>query len=1266
MILKNLKFYSVSLLMLGLIAIPFSSIAVKEPLNLSFSPKKVKANKVKQSRNTDNLYVVILTEPSVATFNASNSTGKDSAQLMANKSDNKKLNISSKVNQEYRNKLISHQQQLLAHLNQQRRSQLTAEHSFQLAVNGFTARLEKADLDMLRASAKVKIVQKIKPHKLSTNAGPQHINAPQVWQGSTGHGAFKGEGVIVGILDTGVSANHPSFAAVGADNYQHINPLGDGIYLGDCAIPEYQHYCNDKLIGIWSHPYITDYATFTGDDPIGLDVQGHGSHVASTVAGNVVKNVPIYNVVGDKTEQSFNQISGVAPHANIVSYQVCDLDGCWPDVAALAVEHAIANGIQVINYSIGGEAISPWYSLDALAMLSAREAGIHVATSAGNMGSGEKSLMSPGNAPWLTSVAAVSHSRAYSQKSLTIDGSNNDFETVYGYAATSGVTATIIDGDEFNNGDCLRPFSEGSLTDKIVICRRGSTPRVEKGRNALAGNAAGMVLINTVKEGEQLNTDFHVLPSIHIDYQSGQYLINFAATNTDATVTISDSEQINDKSKSNIIADFSSRGPEPIFSEYLVPHVSAPGVAIYAANADNQPFYSKDEQPPYAFLDGTSMASPHVAGALALIAGLKPNWTPSEAQSALMLTANKAVYKADLEPAGLFERGTGNILIDRAIQSSLVMNETSQNFYNADPSLQGNIQSLNLPALVGNKCMIECVWTRTFKATAAGDFQVSIANQSTGIEISTSIEKFSLNANEVISIEFRGKINSDYPSEYVSADIVIDNSEGLARAILPLIATFQKGKYPNNITINAHANIGQVNIDNVVTTAVDEIYTTPYSIAKIDKYQIELNRDDFDTTVFPYNIYNDDETFFAIPLSTHLGTRYIEVNILSTTSPDLDLYIGYDWNFNGKVDTEHEMTSLVCESVSPSAMERCQIDDPANANYYVLIHNYGDKVNPSNIADMIEFEVLTINEDDGSLIASTNSQIDNNTDIGLNISWNANMLSNEQYITAVGLSSTIDKQEDVGFIPVRISRTANNTALYAPATVNADEQLQLKIFIDANHSEQLLNHFLEIPIPEGIEVLTASEIYSISNNVLTIDLEQSVASKNIEIIINLDTQGLVLDQTLTLDLRHSVNNQLLPEKRFNDVHFKGLPVAKINGQETVQISAFENESISLSGKQSINPTTTRIIEYTWQQRSGPAISVNGMSQSDITFMLPSVEADSQVTFDLIVKVDDRESTIATATINITQVKSSTSSGGSVNWLLVACMMLVTAVRRKIL
>src|SRR5690606_17881673 len=172
-----------------------------------------------------------------------------------------------------------------------------------------------------------------------------------------------------------------------------------------------------KLIGIVSFPKIT--GTF-GDaaPPYGLDYDGHGTHVASTAAGNVLHDVPAYGPTGVQGEYTFPEISGVAPHANIVSYQICHQGdrgwGCDTMLTVAAVEHAIENGIDVINYSIGGWTEDPWFSIDGMAFLSARAAGIHVAVSAGNAGPEWRTVSSPATAPWVTSVAAYTHDRSFS------------------------------------------------------------------------------------------------------------------------------------------------------------------------------------------------------------------------------------------------------------------------------------------------------------------------------------------------------------------------------------------------------------------------------------------------------------------------------------------------------------------------------------------------------------------------------------------------------------------------------------------------------------------------------------------------------------------------------------------------------------------------------------------------------------------------------------------------------------------------------------
>ncbi|MCG8434683.1 MAG: S8 family serine peptidase, partial [Gammaproteobacteria bacterium] len=354
----------------------------------------------------------------------------------------------------------------------------------------------------------------------------------------------------------------PAFADVGDDGYDHNNPLGNEVYLGDCVANP--NYCNDKLIGIVSYPQIVDL--FLPERPaIGIDYNGHGSHVASAAAGNELHNVPVYeSVSGELSDYTFPVISGVAPHANIVSYQVCypsiaETDplptGCLPNLTVEAVEHAITNGVDVINYSVGGAATDPWEELDALAFLNARLAGIHVVTSATNSGPEPKTIGQPGNAPWLTSVAAASHDRGFAGKRLTgFSGGNSAPTDMTGKSATLGVTAPIVYAGDYDDAGCLEPFAAGTFNGEIVVCERGVNPRVAKGINVREGGAGGLVLINLDTTGlfSELVDDFHVLPAIHLSAADGQALLAWLQSGTGHQATITEATLIEDDSVADV------------------------------------------------------------------------------------------------------------------------------------------------------------------------------------------------------------------------------------------------------------------------------------------------------------------------------------------------------------------------------------------------------------------------------------------------------------------------------------------------------------------------------------------------------------------------------------------------------------------------------------------------------------------------------------------------------------------------------------------
>ncbi len=245
----------------------------------------------------------------------------------------------------------------------------------------------------------VTAVRRERALRISTDAGPQWIGANQLWVGVNGVAATRGEGVVIGIIDTGINPTHPSFAASTGDGFTITNPRGH--FYGLCTAGQAQ--CNSKLIGIYD---------FTTEGSKGVDTVGHGSHVSGIAAGNAISD----SLQGYTVSLSRN-VSGVAPHANLIMYKGCNAkpidstsDGtCAESALVAAIDQATADQVDVINYSIGGDAVDPYelladHTSDAYAFFNARAAGVVISAAAGNEGPGASSISEPGNVPWVIGV----------------------------------------------------------------------------------------------------------------------------------------------------------------------------------------------------------------------------------------------------------------------------------------------------------------------------------------------------------------------------------------------------------------------------------------------------------------------------------------------------------------------------------------------------------------------------------------------------------------------------------------------------------------------------------------------------------------------------------------------------------------------------------------------------------------------------------------------------------------------------------------------
>ncbi|MGH8082390.1 MAG: S8 family serine peptidase, partial [Lysobacter sp.] len=280
---------------------------------------------------------------------------------------------------------------------------LNIERRMQHAVNGVVTRMSQNEAARIAKLPGVELVEEYREYPLATDVGPQLIGAPALWHAAPVN--YRGEGVVVGVLDTGINFGSPAFAAVDDTGYHHVNPNGSGNYLGTCAPGGADEgRCNDKLIGgydfVCGPPGNTCGVPGIREEPGFGDTNGHGSHTASTAAGNAWTA----NFKGRDI-----RISGVAPHANIIAYDICYTNiatgqGSCPNTSAVAaVDQAIADGVDVINYSIGGGA-SPWGESVSLAFLNASDAGIFIAAAAGNSGPGASTMGH--QEPWTSTTAA--------------------------------------------------------------------------------------------------------------------------------------------------------------------------------------------------------------------------------------------------------------------------------------------------------------------------------------------------------------------------------------------------------------------------------------------------------------------------------------------------------------------------------------------------------------------------------------------------------------------------------------------------------------------------------------------------------------------------------------------------------------------------------------------------------------------------------------------------------------------------------------------
>lgn len=874
---------------------------------------------------------------------------------------------------------------------------------YRYAFNGVAVELTPAQAERVRDLPGVADVQPDVELQLLTDSGPSWIGAPAIWDGIAGAPGTRGEGVVIGVIDTGINAGHPSFADVGGDGVDHVNPRGR--FYGLCDPLTGAPFCNDKLIGVHD---------FTATTP--LDDNGHGSHTASTAAGNAttaVAQAPTISLTRD--------ISGVAPHANLITYKGCVvIASCVGISLVAAIDQAVADGVDVLNFSIGGGPGDPWADDNAEAFLGARDAGVIVVVSAGNSGPGPGTVGSPANAPWVLTVGASTHDRALLSSVVDLTGgATPPPEDIPGRAFSAGYgPAPLVYAGSYGDALCSQPFLPGTFSGEIVICDRGINPRVEKGRNVLLGGAGGMVLANAEPDGESAVSDPHQLPAVGIGFTDGRELKEWVSTGTGHQATLSGTSVGKEAALGDVMGNFSSRGPNTPVPDVIKPDVTAPGVAILAAlhNANaTVPATNPLAPPAFGLLSGTSMSSPHTAGAAALIRALRPDWTPAEVVSALASTGRTTGLRKDDETtvADPFDLGGGRIDLAQAARAGLVLDETTADFLAANPANEGDPATLNLATLAHQDCRGGCSWQRevTNALPTAATWATSVA-AADGMTLSVEPEQIRLEPGETAVLTVTADVADLSGGDWTFGSVQLTPLQPGVAAVQHLPVAVLPGGAPQPVFLETDSASGSAQVPVQAPVEITELGS---AVLGLQQSEIIEQRVPQDPTFM--DAYDGSAGTFHTTVEVPGGSPLLVAEIVDTTSTDLDLYVGLDADSDGAPDA----TEQVCASNGSAEMESCRLTDPEGGTYWVMVVNYGT----GQAVDDVTLQTAVIPPmDNGNLtVTGPETAVRAGESFPVTLSWDEPGLQpGTSWFALVRLSSRPGRAGDVGTLLVQLSR----------------------------------------------------------------------------------------------------------------------------------------------------------------------------------------------------------------------------------------------------
>ena len=996
---------------------------------------------------TSKVYIVQLSSPSAAEHHASQS--KIYAAPAVRAAPRPRLEKGSADIQAYTAKLDGEQQRVLSIAGKDARK----IYSYKYAINGFAARMSVAEAQKLADLDEVLGVWEDEVRPLATNHSASFLGLFDSVNGLRSKHALDGDGVIIGVIDSGIAPEHPALQDTREADRPRVcrSSWGETTFLGKWLCHRYDKRpdvlnfealenwngecetgerfdasnCNNKLIGA---RWFVDGANNTG--PIDKnefrsprDADGHGTHTATTAAGNSTRASIFGTLIGD--------VEGMAPKARIAVYKACWLRpfetraSCNTSDLARAIDAAVADGVDIINYSVGNsmrEITAP----DDIALMAAAKAGIVAVVAAGNEGPNLATIGSPAGAPWVITAAASSRTGDSSVEAFEVSappgiaGRYASKEALFSPALAErgpieGKLVLVDDDDDtlpsgspgVVSDGCQALINGSDVSGNIALMQRSGCLFTDMVKNAEDAGAIAVLVYNiagdpVVMFGEDGLVD---IPALMIGQADANLILAELDANNEVSVVLEKSFLLTTTDTGNIMASFSARGPGPV-ADILKPDVTAPGVNIIAGFTPDPANATPGEN--FAYLSGTSMSTPHVAGVAALLRQAHPDWSPAAIRSALITTARQDLQLPDsIAAANPFDYGGGHIVPNDALQPGIVY-DVSDDEYDAfacgtaSPAVNtarcnelaaaGHsffARDLNQPSIAISRLANQETVTRrvTNVSEDAGSYTVEIAAPP-GISVLVTPPTISLGPGESASFDTTLSYESG-PLDlwrFGSITWVGDNHDVRSNlAVKPA-------------SITAPAEIVSFGGSGTKTFSVEFGYNGSYRPGvhglNLPLIQSRFVDNDPDKTFTRRTSGGVTEHVLLVP-QNQLFLRFSLFDALTDGNDDLDMYVYY-------CGPDGSSCSRIGVSGEPTSQEQFDLFRPAAGVYGVYIHGFEtdqQSGGPGANYQLLSWSIGTI-DDKGNMSATGPAFVSAGTTGDVTIDWSG-LVSNTIYLGGI-------------------------------------------------------------------------------------------------------------------------------------------------------------------------------------------------------------------------------------------------------------------------